>query len=180
MTAILRYIALGVALLIAISGCTADDGDPIARQPLLADSLSTVYGVLKEAANNNNPEVFFDCLDPIEAYHIKKLAASNGYRQVKSFIERKYVSLPNLDTLNFHELKRAGNYVRLTFVGSGTSLGYRMERARFTFLLFREYDSAWKLSAMSTIERERFDRYGHELTYHETDLPPKFRFPRIL
>ncbi len=180
MTKIMRHITLGTALLIAISGCTTTDSDQIAQQPLLADSLSTIYGTLKEATVTNNPDDFFACLDPLEAYHIKMLASTNGYRQVKSFIERKYALLPDLDTLNFHELKRAGDYVRLTYIGSGTSLGYRKERARFTFLLFREFKSAWKLSAVSSIERDRFDRYGYEITYHETDLPPKFRFPRIL
>ena len=161
-------------------GCAAPEGDRFVQQPPLADSLSAVYGTLKEATVANDPESFFACLDPIEVYHIKKLSSSNGYRKIKSFIERKYAYLPNLDTLNYHELRRAGDFVRITYVGPGTGLGYRTERARFTFLLFRQYKSAWKLSAMSSIERDRFDRYGYEISYHETDLPPKFRFPRIL
>ncbi len=180
MTAILKYITLGTALFLMIGGCTTTDSDRFVRQPALADSLSTIYGTLKEATIANDPDGFFACLDPIEAYHIKKLSSSNGYRKVKSFIERKYAFLPDLDTLNFHELRQGGDFVRLTYIGPGTSFGYRTERARFTFLLFREFKSAWKLSAMSSIERDRFDRYGYEISYHETDLPPKFRFPRIL
>ena len=180
MKAILRYILPSALLLAAIAGCTVAEKEPVAEVPVLADSLSSVYGELKQATSDNRSDDFFACLDPIEAYHIKKLAVSNGYRKVKSFIERKYAYLPDLDTLSFHEIKRAGDYVRLTYVGAGTRLGYRTERARFTFLLFRDCDDGWKLSAMSSIERDRFDQYGYEITYHETDLPPKFRFPRIL
>jgi hypothetical protein len=180
MSIVLRIVALIAGLLVASAGCGTKNQYQAGPIPPLVDSLSTVYGTLQEAASTDNPDEFFACLDPIEAYHVKKLASSNGYRKVKSFIERRYAFLPDLDTLNFREWKRAGDYVRLTYVGPGGSFGYNRERARFSFLLFRSCTQGWKLSAISSIEKDRFDRYGYELTYHETDLPPKFRFPRIL
>jgi hypothetical protein len=69
-------------------------------------------------------------------------------------------------------------YARLTMVGPGTRIGQDRERRRYTFLLFKRDGARWKLSAMSTLEKERYDPYGYEITYHETDLPPKLRFPR--
>lgn len=148
--------------------------------PVLVDSLTAVFDDLKEAVRENQPDMFLDLLDSAEAAHLQRLIRQHGYTSLKSFIGRQFDAWPDLDTLNFYELRRAGDYVRLSFTGRGTKFGYKTERVKYTFLLFRKSDQRWKLAAMTSLEKEQYDPYGYEIIYHETELPPKLRFPRLL
>lgn len=147
--------------------------------PALADSLTAVFDDLKEAWQENRSVEFFDLLDPAQAGKLLAVARQHGYASIRPLIGWQFGSWPDLDTLNFRELKEAQDYARLTFTGSGRKASYFPARIKYTFLLFRRTGGSWKLAAITSLEKQKRDRYGYEITYHETELPPKLRFPRL-
>ena len=131
-----------------------------------------------EAVLDNDPDRFLALLDPTEKEDLADLTRRHGFSSLRTYLERQFVNWPDVDTLTYGGLTNTGNYARLTLVGRGSSFGRGGEKVRYTFLLFRRGQACWGLTAMASLEKERFDRYGYEVSYHETDLPPKLRFPR--
>lgn len=154
---------------------------PRSEKPPMVDTLRGVFDELQQAVLQGQPERFSALLDPAQADTLNKLIRKHGYLSLKSYIERQFARWPNLDTLALYEIKQSGPYVRLTYAGPGTSFGRRQERVRYTFLLFKRLSGDWRLAAVTDLERDRYDPYGYgyELSYHETDLPPRLRFPRV-
>ena len=168
-------------LVITVQRCTTPTEPAEADQPpALADTLVSIFSQLKEAAKTNKVDEFLSLLDTIEARKLRAQVARNGFKSLRTYIEHQFESWPDPDTLSFVDLVTEKDYARLALEGEASRLGTRQERVRWTFLLFRRSeDNFWRLSAMSSLESRRFDRYGTELTYLETDLPPRLRFPRI-
>lgn len=149
-----------------------------ASPPPLADSLMSVFGELHQAVLQDDLDRFLTILDPVEAANLKSLTRQRGFGSLAAYLRTQFSNWPELDTLQFESLVEERGYARLALIGPGSRLGFKTERTRYTFLLFKSRDQDWKLSAMTTIEKDRYDLYGHEITYHETDLPPRLRFPR--
>ncbi|UCC44445.1 MAG: hypothetical protein JSU65_00500 [Candidatus Zixiibacteriota bacterium] len=144
----------------------------------LADSLRAVFQEVRVAMIDGRPEEFLALLDQEEIPELKRLARKHGFRSLKTYLGSRYANWPDLDTLRYGGLVTSPGYARLTLVGTGESFGQTRERLRYTVLLFRYQADGWKLAATATFDLDRYDPYGHEITYHETDLPPKLRFPR--
>ncbi|MBU8933980.1 MAG: hypothetical protein KOO62_08220 [candidate division Zixibacteria bacterium] len=165
-----------LGLLLITSGCKQKQDLPAV--PMVVDSLKATFSELKQAAMEHNEERFFALLDPTEAADLQILARQHGYVSISSYIRQHYHNWPDLDTLNYRELKASGDYIRLSLSGPGTNLGRQQSQVRHTFLLFRNHPGGWTLAGMSNLETPDRDRYGNEITVHETDLPPNLRFPR--
>lgn len=179
----LPYLALVQAFVVTL-GCSEAQNRtdaPSPTQPPVVDTLRAVFDELQQAVLQGQPERFKSLLDPVQADTLRKLIRKHGYLSLRSYIERQFANWPNLDTLELCEVKQEGGYIRLAYKGPGTKFGYRRPRVRYTFLLYRQTREKWRLAAVTGIEREQYDPYGYgyELTYHETDLPPKLRFPRL-
>ncbi len=95
------------------------------------------------------------------------------------YLEARFGGWPNPDTLLLEDLTVEPPFARIALAGEASHIGANVERIRYTFLLFRRVKSAWKLAGVSAIEKDRYDRYGTELGYFETELPPTLRFPRL-
>jgi hypothetical protein len=160
-------------------GCQRNqDRESSGPPPPLADTLTTLFVDAHEAVRNNDPDRFLALLDPAEKEHLADLTEKYGFSSLRTYLEHHFVNWPDLDTLDYGGLINTGNYARLTLVGNGSSFGRGGEKLCYTFLLFRHGRAGWGLTAMASLEKERFDRFGYEVTYHETELPPKLRFPR--
>ena len=146
--------------------------------PVVVDSLKATFAELRQAAIEHDEERFFALIDPTEGADLQTLACRHGYSSLSSYIGRHFYNWPDLDTLNYRDLKTSGDYIRLSLSGPGTGMERRQAQVKHTFLLFRNYSGGWKLVGMSNLEGPSHDRYGYENTIHETDLPPNLRFPR--
>ncbi len=147
--------------------------------PPLADTLATVFKQIKLAVDENRPDDFLHLMDPDEAGRLDRLVRRDGFASLRTFLEHHFVNWPDLDTLCYDGLIHEASYARLTFRGNGRKPSNRTRRVRYTFLLFRRFDNGWKLAAVSGLEKDRYDSYGTELSYLETDLPSRLRFPRL-
>ncbi|HOD66293.1 MAG TPA: hypothetical protein PLR32_03850 [candidate division Zixibacteria bacterium] len=154
---------------------------PHSELPPVIDTLRGLFDELQQAVLQGQPERFSALLDPAQADTLEKLIRKHGYLSLRSYIERQFARWPNLDTLQLYEIKESGDYIRLTYAGPGTSFGAHRERVRYTFLLYKRIKGTWRLAAVTDFESDRYDPYGYgcELSYHETDLPPRLRFPRL-
>lgn len=177
-------IGLGLIGLVGVAVCQQADPPVISEQsslPPVVDTLRGIFEDLHGAMLARDQDRFFSLLDPTEGAKLQKLVRQYGYLSLKSYIERQFAQWPDLDTLSVYEIKEGGDYLRLTLTGPGTRFGYREPRIRYTFLLFRRHGDSWRLAAVTDLESEQFDPYGYgyEKHVHETDLPPKLRFPRV-
>jgi hypothetical protein len=139
----------------------------------------TIFEELKEAAVDNRFEAFLDILDETEAARLRRLSRSHGFGSLRSFLKHQFAEWPDPDTLSFEDMAYHPPYARVALTGGGGRIGHRQEYVRYTFLLFKRERDSWRLAAVSRLEKARFDPYGVELGYLETELPPKLRFPRI-
>ncbi len=152
----------------------------VVQTPPLVDTLTGVFENLHQAMLAADQDRFFGLLDPQEGAKLKVAVRKNGYGSLKTFIERQFANWPDFDTLNLYEIRQAGPYARLTFSAPGTRFGFKEPRTRYTYLLFKRLQGSWRIAAVTDMECDRFDPYGYgyRLSFHETDLPPKLRFPR--
>ncbi len=171
-----KLLLPGLILLLITGGCQQQNEQPAA--PLVVDSLKTTFAEVKRAALEHDEERFFNLLDPSESADLQLLAKRHGYISLHSYIGHQFSNWPDLDTLSFRDLRTSGDYIRLSMSGPGHRLR-RQTQVRYTFLLFRNHPDGWRLAGMSNLENPGFDQYGHEITVHETDLPPRLRFPRL-
>lgn len=170
-----------LALGLACSEAQNQTGVPASTQPVIVDTLRVIFDELQQAVLQGQPEKFRSLLDPAQADTLRKLIRKHGYLSLRSYIERQFANWPNLDTLELYQIRQSGSYVRLAYKGPGSNLGHRQPWVRYTFLLFKQHQDRWRLAAVTSIEAEQYDPYGYgyELSYHETDLPPRLRFPRL-
>jgi hypothetical protein len=145
----------------------------------LVDTLVQILDRLRETAYSNQSEEFLGMLDSAEAVRLRRLADRNGFRSLRTYVEHLFAHWPDPDTLQFGDLTRAEPYARLTLTSDVESGRYREEAVRYTFVLFKKEAVGWRLAAISTLEKRRYDPYGTEVSYLETELPPRLRFPRL-
>ena len=174
----LRLVLVPV-ILVGLTGCrdtrrTADAGN---KPPPLGDTLVTVFEAIVDAATSDRPEAFRAFLAASEAERLDRVRRSYGSVSLGWCLERQLGVWPDLDTLEFEDLVHRPPYARVAFTGAGAYGAYH-DRVRYTFLLFRQSDSGWSLAGVSSLEKDRHDRYGTELSYLETELPSRLRFPR--
>ncbi len=173
-----ELILLCLVVLAANCRQAKDNDEEHTSVPPIVDTLRTVFYDIRDAVRYNKPDRFFSYLDPDEYQNLQQLATSRGYTSLASYINRQFRNWPDPDTLSLHEIKRSGDLIRLAFAGAARLTRSDERRLRYTFFLFRKQDEQWKLVAMSDLETPRIDPYGNEMTFHETDLPSKLRFPR--
>jgi len=152
----------------------------VAQTPPLVDTLTGVFENLHQAMLDGDQDRFFGLLDPGEGAKLKAAVKKNGYSSLKTFIERQFANWPDFDTLSLFEIKQGGPYARLAYSAPGTRIGFKAPRTRYTYLLFKRLKGQWRIAAVTDMECDKFDPYGYgyRLSFHETDLPPKLRFPR--
>lgn len=176
----MKSLILSISLLLWLSSCGEQRSDTgVSKEPPpLADTLLVAYQALEKAAEENSMGDFLHQLDSVEAARLSGSAPRTSSASPWVYLKHKFLILPDLDTLKFVDLVQSLDYARMTLAGSGSQIGYRQERVQYIFLLFRKRPTGWKLAAISQLEKDRFDPYGTELSYLETELPPKLRFPR--
>jgi hypothetical protein len=172
-------LALALAAGVGFS-CQAVQDEQAGVPSPLADSLMSIFVDMTEAVRGNEPDRFFELVHPDEVHNLQAISRKHGYSSLKAYLRSQLHGWPDPDTLVFADITTTGSYARLALTGPGSRLGWGEERVRYTFLLFKRDGTQYKLAAMTGFEKERYDLYGHEITYHETDLPPKLRFPRLL
>ncbi len=175
-----RKLLVLAILAICLTSCQSHQKLEITKISSLAENLSIKFDKISDFIENNHFDSLETLIDPIELISLKFKAEVNRTRDINHYIKRNYSSLPHTDTLQFYEIKNTENFIRVTYIGDGNKYQNKTERVLYTFLLFRNCESVWKLAATSSIEKERFDSYGNEMTFHETELPALFRFPRII
>ena len=148
-------------------------------KPPLVDTLVTIFRDLQKAALSNRPDELAGFLDSAEARRFKSARKLYGVSGLTPYLEARFGGWPNPDTLLLEDLTVEPPFARIALAGEASHIGANVERIRYTFLLFRRVKSAWKLAGVSAIEKDRYDRYGTELGYFETELPPTLRFPRL-
>lgn len=164
-----------------IFGCQADrqNQSQVKERPPLADTLMAILTQLGDAARQNEADRFIGLLDSTEADRLRKLTVRQGFQSLRGYLQYQFACWPNPDTLIFTDLIEEGTYARLALSGEGVGFGRRGETVRYTFALFKKSEQDWRLAAVSSLEKPRFDAYGTRQDYHETELPPKLRFPRL-
>ncbi len=130
------------------------------------------------AINGQRPDVFAAFLDPLSAGRLQLANRRFSYWSLKTYLMHRSSEWPDIDSTYITELRTSGDYARLTLASEGAASPRHGDRIQYTFLLFRRY-KGWKLSAISNLEKETTDLYGFRLTYHETELPAAFQFPRL-
>jgi hypothetical protein len=173
-----RILALAIFSILLVTACRLTGNQAAVKEPPLADTLRQVFADMTQALASGDSDNFFELIHPDDRAQLRDISKRHGYSSLKAYLEGQMRGWPDPDTLAFADLITTGQYARLALWGAGTSYGPGRDLVRYTFLLFKQYKHQWRLSAMSSIEKEREDPYGYKVTYHETDLPSKLRFPR--
>jgi len=174
----MKRLILITVLIIVLGGACRENIDQSAAAPPLVDTLMTVLADLSEIVKTNQMQELMGLIDPDEAGLLQARSKLYGYSSLADYLRIQLDGWPDPDTLQFADIRLDKKYARLTLKGLGGSFGRKEQRIRYTFLLFKMHHSDWKIVAMTKLEKAAHDRYGNEITYFETDLPPKLRFPR--
>jgi len=177
----LRSIIITAAVAVITLSCRQDRdvSEPPAAARALADTLVQILDRLRETAHTNRSEEFLGMLDSAEAVRLRHLASRNGFHSLRTYVEHLFAYWPDPDTLSLGDVVYNDPYARLTLTHDCEPGQFREEAVRYTFVLFKKEEAEWRLAAISSLEKERFDPYGTEVGYLETELPPKLRFPRL-
>jgi len=152
---------------------------PPAAATALADTLVQILDRLRESAHANEAEEFLGLLDSAESVRLRHLASRNGFHSLRTYVEHLFAYWPDPDTLALSDIIHHDPYARLTLTHDCKPGQYKDETVRYTFVLFKKEAAEWRLAAISSLEKDRYDPYGTELNYLEMELPPKLRFPRL-
>jgi hypothetical protein len=178
-----RRLFVMISLMGAIGyGCTARSESEAAQareKSPLADTLVAIFHEMKAAALSDRANDLVSLLDSAEARKLRRVCGHYSLPGLRQYLETRFAGWPDPDTLTLEDLTVQPPYARIALAGSAEAVGHQDDRIRFTFLLFRQVSQNWRLSAVSTLEKDRFDRYGTRLGFHETELPSQFRFPRL-
>lgn len=152
---------------------------PILRpdDPLTTTLLQT-YNDLRKAAEDSNLDSVIMMLDPIDANSLRAMTRKNGYNSLRSYLSNRMSGWPDPDTLSILEVTSNDKLARLTLAGMGNLVSSPSDRICYTGILFRRQPDGWSVAAITSIEKDRYDHFGQEMNFHETDYPPRFRFPR--
>ncbi len=176
-----RVVALGlIALSLTLYAMVSTDRNHRHETGLpepspLTDTLIAVYGQILGAAAANDASQLTNLFDRNMVHSIGLPAARKGNKIVDAYLLHRIRTWPDLNNLSMIEVRNDADYVRLTMVAPSND---RIDHVRYTFVLFRTVDSRWRFSGLTNLELGSSDRYGHPISYHETDLPPAMRFPR--
>lgn len=174
--------ALLLTILIAtlpLSRCTQEPLELVRPGLPMVDSLLASYAAIREAAESSDSDRLLALMEPDDADMLRSLAAKHGYNSLRSYLSYQMSGWPDPDTLSIIGVKRYGQFARLTFAGQATPTSWQSSAIRYTMILFKEHEGQWRLSAITSIEKDRYDLYGHEISFHDADYPPRFRFPRL-
>ena len=163
-------------------GCSVGSGSDVAQvteKPPLADTLVAIFHELKAAALSDRANDLITLLDSAEARKLRRVCGHYSLPGLRQYLETRFAGWPDPDTMSLEDLTVEPPYARIALAGAAEQVGRRDERVRFTFLLFRQVSQNWRLAAVSTLEKNRYDRYGTPLGFLETELPSTFRFPRL-
>lgn len=150
-----------------------------AGKSALSDSVLSVFEQAAAAVAEKRYPDFLKMVDPDERQQLEVMVAKYGYSSIKAYLDQQMHGWPNTDTLILTGFISNSSHARITFEGNGSNFG--QERSiRYTIVMLRLTPEGWRLVAMTSIEKDAEDRFGNRLTYHETDLPTKLRFPRPL
>lgn len=159
------------------SGCEiAQQVEPVGRSAL-ADSLLSIFEQATTAVSERRYPEFLRLVDPDERRQLEEMVAQYGYSSIKAYLDQQMHGWPNLDTLTLTGFVSDGTHARITFEGNGSNFGLKRS-VRYTIVMLRLTPDGWLLTAMTSIEKDAEDQFGNRLTYHETELPTKLRFPR--
>lgn len=174
----LFFLCFSCLILFGSSCKTGREAESV-EESALTDSLLSIIDQVTTAVNDQRYPDFLELVDPDERGELEKMVTRYGYSSVKAYLDQQMHGWPNTDTLTLADLVWDSTHARLTFEGNGASFGLR-PTIRYTIMMLRHTSDGWRLTAMTSIEKEAEDRYGNRLTYHETELPSKLRFPRPL
>ncbi len=176
-----RLMILLIVAAIATASCRLEkaSSEPPAAARALADTLVQILDRLRETAHSNEAEEFLGLLDSAESVRLRHLANRNGFHSLRTYVEHLFAYWPDPDTLTLDDITCDDPYARLTLTRDCRPGRYKRESVRYTFILFKKEAAQWRLAAISSMEKDRYDPYGTELSYLETELPPKLRFPRL-
>ena len=158
---------------------SAVDGTPVAVVGPLVDTLSQVYDSAHAAAVDRRLLDFAELADTSYWNSLEVLAAKRGFNSVESYLGNQGFYWPRIDTLTITEIRQSGPYARLTAVGPSRKSGQPRARVHYTFILFHHTEDGWLLAGWTDLEKDQLDHYGYSISYHETELPPQLRFPRL-
>lgn len=144
----------------------------------LSDSLLAIFRGMSVAVSHHREDVFEAFLHPDAHGELQLRTQRYGFKSLMAYLRNHAGDWPDPDTLLLIDLVHDSLNARVTLVGRGRYWSQSRDRIRYTFLLFRTSPNGWKLAALSALEKERTDPYGYPVSYHETELPPKLRFPR--
>ena len=144
------------------------------------DSLALRFHFFRDAVLHRQTNEFKKLIDSRLSSELTFRAKKSRFTSSVQFFKWQNPNLPSLDTLQFYELRESGEYRRLTYTGNILSFANQDIRIRYTYLLYRLDRDDWRLSGIVSVDHDRYDSYGRELTIHETDLPSSMRFPKVL
>jgi hypothetical protein len=145
----------------------------------LADSLVAVVDRAMAAVEQQRFPDFMQLIDPKVRPELDRMVTRQGYSSLKAYLAQQMHGWPQTDTLVVTDLVWDTAYARITFSGAGTKYG-RKPTVRYTIVMLKLTQQGWRMNAMTSFEKEAYDQYGNRLTFHETELPSKLRFPRPL
>jgi hypothetical protein len=177
-----RLLVLVCLFAASWSGCSEEPGTEVSQigeKPPLADTLVAIFHELKAAALSDRANDLVNFLDSAEARRLRRVCGYYSLPGLRQYLESRFAGWPDPDTLTLEDFTFQPPYARIAFAGAGSQIGRREERVRFTFLLFRQVSASWRLAAVSSLEKDRYDRYGTQLSFLETELPSSLRFPRL-
>lgn len=175
---IIQAMFLTSLLVISLGrGCGDPEGVVSVDTPQ-ADSLLQIFREITASVNEQRFQDFMLLVDPDERQELDQIVEKHGYSSIKAYLRRQMHGWPNPDTLTLSELVSDEFYARMTFIGQGDRLGGGDGIVKYTFIMLKRSEAGWLLAGMSSLEQEEVDRYGHPMTFHETDLPAALRFPR--
>jgi uncharacterized protein YceK len=156
----MKRILCSILAIAVLSGCRADHDRRAEneKRPPLADTLMAILAQLGQAARDNQTDRFIGLLDSSEADRLDNLTARHGFGSLRGYLQYQFASWPDPDTLAFTDLVEEGPYARLAMSGPGVGFGRRKPTVRYTFVLFKKSDTAWKLAAVSSLDKPRYDR----------------------
>ena len=160
--------------------CSSVQNQPTTTAPPLVDTLAAMFADMTDCVCQGDADGFLRRMHPDEVRQLRRISRRHGYSSLRAYLEGQLHGWPAMDTLKFAGLARNSKYARLALRGRGSRLGRGEESVRYTFLLFKRHGGEWRLAGMTALEKPQFDRYGHVISYYETDLPPKLRFPRVI
>ena len=178
----MQTVAILMTILIATLPLSRCGNEPLTlvRPGLpMVDSLLATYAAVREAAESSDVDRLLALMEPGDADMLRSQAPKHGYNSLRSYLSYQMSGWPDPDTLSIIGVKRYGRFARLTFAGQAVPATWKSSAIRYTMILFKEHNGQWRFSAITNVEKDRYDHYGQEITFQDTDYPPKFRFPRL-